>query len=321
MGSFSDVGLALHSSASPSASPLPSPSPSGSPSTQRRNSSSSHPPTKWSLWQKTEPSTSSSPCGSPKARRRSLGGRQRRTSSEGALSGREPAQPLVSDAVAPHYAEAKGNECAHQVLCEAGAIEQPPAARQKRVSREHLARNMKRASGETLVGGVGGAAEEPPGARRPARARRLSAPDCFKAGRRMSTPDIVLRSFEVAAQATSPPRAAAAHGPPHRMQSRRNSLPGRPGGCLLSRTNSFPAADAHSEQGSFRSRGSPLGAQSREEGSFSSKVSGSRATVEQLHDLAARADYEPPPENSLTFERVRWGTARSPPLDPLQAPL
>ena len=132
----------------------------------------------------------------------------------------------------------------------------------------------------------------------------------------MSTPDIVLRSFEVAAQATSPPRAAAAHGPPHRMQSRRNSLPGRPGGCLLSRTNSFPAADAHSEQGSFRSRGSPLGAQSREEGSFSSKVSGSRATVEQLHDLAARADYEPPPENSLTFERIRWGTARSPPSDP-----
>lgn len=155
MGSFSDVGLALHSSASPSASPLPSPSPSGSPSTQRRNSSSSHPPTKWSLWQKTEPSTSSSPCGSPKARRRSLGGRQRRTSSEGALSGREPAQPLVSDAVAPHYAEAKGNECAHQVLCEAGAIEQPPAARQKRASREHLARNMKRASGETLAGGGG----------------------------------------------------------------------------------------------------------------------------------------------------------------------
>ena len=158
-GSFSEVGLALHSSASPSASPFSSPSPSGSPSTQRRNSSSSHPPTKWSLWQKTEPSTSSSPCGSPKPRRRSLGGRQRRTSSEGALSGREPAQPLVSDA-APHYAEAKltsakVNECAHQVLCEAGAIEQPPPARQKRASREHLARNMQRASGETLTGGGG----------------------------------------------------------------------------------------------------------------------------------------------------------------------
>ena len=34
-----------------------------------------------------------------------------------------------------------------------------------------------------------------------------------------------------------------------------------------------------------------------------------RATVEQLHDLAARADYEPPAETALTFERVRWGTA------------
>ena len=34
-----------------------------------------------------------------------------------------------------------------------------------------------------------------------------------------------------------------------------------------------------------------------------------RATVELLHDLAARADYEPPAETALTFERVRWGTA------------
>ena len=34
-----------------------------------------------------------------------------------------------------------------------------------------------------------------------------------------------------------------------------------------------------------------------------------RATVEQLHDLAARSDYEPPAETALTFERVRWGTA------------
>lgn len=154
MSSFSEMGLALHSSASPSASPSPSPSPSGSPSTQRRNSSSSLPPTKWSLWQKTEPSPSSSPCETPK-RRRSLGGRQRGTSSEGALSGRDPAQPLVCDAVAPHYAEAKVNECAHQVLCKAGEIEQPPAARLKRTSREHLARNMKRASGETLTGAGG----------------------------------------------------------------------------------------------------------------------------------------------------------------------
>jgi hypothetical protein len=82
---FSEMGLALRSSASRSTSPSPSPSPSGSPTTQRR----SCPPTMWSLWQKFEPAPSGSPCGSPKARRRSIGGHPRPASSD-ELNRREP---------------------------------------------------------------------------------------------------------------------------------------------------------------------------------------------------------------------------------------